>query len=91
VNESSLKCRFLTVVGTCRYRINGKPVKQEAKTSPFSLVQSQPGDFAIESIAHQNKRCTASVTDLRFAVHALPSAQVGHGKRVYQDIHEGIV
>jgi len=29
------------------------------------------------------------VTDLRFKVHDLPSAQVGHGKKILQDIHEG--
>jgi nucleoporin POM152 len=33
--------------------------------------------------------CKAAVTDLRFKVHALPSAQVGHGKKIFQDIHEG--
>lgn len=34
--------------------------------------------------------CKASVTDLRYNVHPLPSAQVGHGKRIIQDIHEGM-
>jgi nucleoporin POM152 len=33
--------------------------------------------------------CKAAVTDLRYNVHALPSAQVGRGKKVFQDIHEG--
>lgn len=33
--------------------------------------------------------CKAAITDLRFNVHALPSAQVGHGKKIIQDIHEG--
>ena len=33
--------------------------------------------------------CKAAVTDLRFKVHDLPSAQVGHGKKILQDIHEG--
>jgi nucleoporin POM152 len=33
--------------------------------------------------------CKAAVTDLKFAVHALPSAQVGNGKRIQQDILEG--
>lgn len=33
--------------------------------------------------------CKAAVTDLRYNVHALPSAQVGQGKKVLQDIHEG--
>jgi nucleoporin POM152 len=33
--------------------------------------------------------CKAAVTDLRYNVHALPSAQVGHGKKIFQDIHEG--
>jgi nucleoporin POM152 len=55
----------------------------------FSLLQQQPGEFTVTSIAHQQKLCKAVVTDLRFIVHALPSAQVGHGKRIYQDIHEG--
>jgi nucleoporin POM152 len=58
--------------------------------SPFSLLQKQPGEFTITSIAHQQKLCKAAVTDLRFSVHPLPSAQVGHGKRIYQDIHEGM-
>ncbi|KAJ3844932.1 hypothetical protein EV361DRAFT_393865 [Lentinula raphanica] len=71
------------------YRINGKAYTQEAKVSPFSLLQQQPGEFVVTSIAHQQKMCKASITDLRFSVHPLPSAQVGHGKRVLQDIHEG--
>ena len=33
--------------------------------------------------------CKAAVTDLRFTVHPLPAARVGHGERIYQDIHEG--
>lgn len=53
------------------------------------MLQQQAGEFTITSIAHQQKMCKAVVTDLKFDVHALPSAQVGHGKRVYQDIHEG--
>ncbi|KAJ7446510.1 hypothetical protein B0H11DRAFT_1879516 [Mycena galericulata] len=73
----------------CRYTINGKAHLEEAKVSPFSLVQQQPGEFTITSIAHQQKMCKAVVTDLRMHVHPLPSAQVGHGKRIYQDIHEG--
>ncbi|OAX42996.1 hypothetical protein K503DRAFT_241063 [Rhizopogon vinicolor AM-OR11-026] len=71
------------------YRINGKSYTQEAKTSPFSLVQQQAGEFTITSVSQQQKLCKATVTDLRFTVHPLPSAQVGHGKRIYQDIHEG--
>ncbi|KAG6841771.1 hypothetical protein C0991_007100 [Blastosporella zonata] len=71
------------------YRINGKSYTHEARLSPFSLVQQQPGEFTITSIAHQQKLCKAAVADLQFKVHPLPSAQVGHGKRIYQDIHEG--
>ncbi|KAJ3880807.1 hypothetical protein F5051DRAFT_145454 [Lentinula edodes] len=71
------------------YRINGKAYTQEAKVSPFSLLQQQAGEFTVTSVAHQQKMCKASITDLRFSVHPLPSAQVGHGKRIYQDIHEG--
>ncbi|KAJ6575262.1 hypothetical protein B0H19DRAFT_987302 [Mycena capillaripes] len=74
---------------TVGYTINGKAHSEEAKVSPFSLIQQQPGEFTITSIAHQQKMCKAVVTDLRLYVHALPSAQVGHGKRIYQDIHEG--
>ncbi|KAJ7361595.1 hypothetical protein DFH08DRAFT_768660 [Mycena albidolilacea] len=74
---------------TIGYTINGKVYSEEAKTSPFSLIQQQPGEFTITSIAHQQKMCKAVVTDLRLNVHPLPSAQVGHGKRIYQDIHEG--
>ncbi|KAJ6604793.1 hypothetical protein DFH09DRAFT_1242695 [Mycena vulgaris] len=74
---------------TVGYTINGKAYSEEAKVSPFSLIQQQPGEFTITSIAHQQKMCKAVVTDLRINVHPLPSAQVGHGKRIYQDIHEG--
>ncbi|KAF7320467.1 hypothetical protein MKEN_00831600 [Mycena kentingensis (nom. inval.)] len=73
---------------TIGYAINGKTYTAEAKTSPFSLVQQQEGEFAITSIRHQQK-CKAGITDLRTTVYPLPSAQVGNGKRVYQDIHEG--
>ncbi|KAL0951581.1 hypothetical protein HGRIS_008263 [Hohenbuehelia grisea] len=71
------------------YKINGRTYVQEAKTSPFSLLHQQPGEFSITSIAHRQQQCKASVTEMSFTVHPLPSAQVGHGKRVYQDIHEG--
>ncbi|KAF7347718.1 hypothetical protein MVEN_01529000 [Mycena venus] len=74
---------------TIGYTINGKVYSEEAKTSPFSIQQQQSGEFTITSIAHQQKMCKAVVTDLRLNVHPLPSAQVGHGKRIYQDIHEG--
>lgn len=74
-----------------RYRINGKAYTQEAKVSPFSLVQQQPGEFTITSVAHQQKMCKAAVTDLRFTVHPLPAARVGHGNRIYEDIHEGML
>ncbi|KAG7452288.1 uncharacterized protein BT62DRAFT_881882 [Guyanagaster necrorhizus] len=74
---------------TIGYRINGRAYTQEATTSPFSLSQQQAGEFTITSISHQQKMCKAVVTDLRFTIHPLPSAQVGHGKRIYQDIHEG--
>jgi len=43
----------------------------------------------ITSVAHQQTMCKTAVTDLRYTVYPLPSAQVGHGKRVLQDIHEG--
>ncbi|TFK77394.1 hypothetical protein BDN72DRAFT_830551 [Pluteus cervinus] len=74
---------------TVGYQINGKSYTQEAKVSPFSLLQQQAGEFVVTSIAHQQKKCQAAVTDLHFTIHSLPSAQVGHGKRIYQDIHEG--
>ncbi|KAF8640975.1 hypothetical protein AX17_000621 [Amanita inopinata Kibby_2008] len=74
---------------TISYRINDKTYTQDVKISPFSLLQQQPGEFAITSIAHQQKLCKVSVTDLHLQIHPLPSAQVGHGKRIYQDIHEG--
>ncbi|KAJ7225386.1 hypothetical protein GGX14DRAFT_489278 [Mycena pura] len=74
---------------TIGYTINGKAYLEDANVSPFSLIQQQPGEFTITSIAHQQKMCKAVVTDLRIHVHSLPSAQVGHGKRIYQDIHEG--
>jgi len=74
---------------TIGYNINGKSHTQEAKVSPFSLAQQHSGLFTVTSIAHQQKMCKAAVTDLRFNVHDLPSAQVGHGKKILQDIHEG--
>ncbi|EIN13930.1 hypothetical protein PUNSTDRAFT_140355 [Punctularia strigosozonata HHB-11173 SS5] len=74
---------------TIGYRINGKSHSQNAIVSPFSLVQQQPGEFVVTSIAHQQQMCKTSVADLRYTVHPLPSAQVGHGKRILQDIHEG--
>ena len=43
----------------------------------------------ITSVAHQQTMCKTAVTDLHYTVYPLPSAQVGHGKRVLQDIHEG--
>jgi len=74
-----------------RYRIDNRAYSQEVKTSPFSLLQSQPGELVITSIAHQQKMCKATVTDIRYTVHSLPSAKVGHGKRIIQDIHEGLL
>ncbi|KAH9937368.1 uncharacterized protein B0H18DRAFT_970234 [Fomitopsis serialis] len=74
---------------TIGYRVNGKSYTQEAKISPFSIAQQQPGEFNITSIAHQQKMCKTAVTDLRYTVHSLPAARVGHGKRIVQDIHEG--
>ncbi|KAI0639968.1 hypothetical protein C8Q77DRAFT_1043739 [Trametes polyzona] len=74
---------------TIGYRVNGKAHTQEAKISPWSVALTHPGEFAITSVAHQQKMCKTAVPDLRYAVHALPAAQVGHGRRVVQDIHEG--
>jgi len=73
-----------------RYRINGKTYTQETQQSPFAVAQQHPGEFTIMSIAHQQRMCKSTVADLRYTVHPLPSAQVGHGKRIYQDIHEGM-
>ncbi|KAF5312593.1 hypothetical protein D9619_002792 [Psilocybe cf. subviscida] len=74
---------------TIGYKVNGRAHTQEAKTSPFSIQQQQSGTFVVSSIAHQQKMCKAVVTDLKFNIHALPSAKVGHGERIFQDIHEG--
>ncbi|KAI6047907.1 hypothetical protein EDC04DRAFT_2864066 [Pisolithus marmoratus] len=74
---------------TIGYRINGKSYTRDAKVSPFSILQQQSGDFTITSIAHQHKMCKAAITNLQMTIHPLPSALVGHGKRIYQDIHEG--
>ncbi|KAI0036593.1 hypothetical protein K488DRAFT_40635 [Vararia minispora EC-137] len=71
------------------YRINGKPYTQESSSSPFSIAQHHPGEFKITSIAHQQQRCKSSISDLSYTVHPLPSARVGQGKRIFQDIHEG--
>ncbi|KZT74944.1 hypothetical protein DAEQUDRAFT_659210 [Daedalea quercina L-15889] len=78
-----------TPAWTIGYRVNGKSYTQEAKISPFAIAQQQPGEFTITSIAHQNRMCKSAVTDLRYTVHSLPAARVGHGKRIVQDIHEG--
>jgi hypothetical protein len=83
-SEGVLNSSFLN-----RYQINGKSYTQEVQKSPFSLLQQQPGEVVITSIAHQQKMCKASVTDLHFNVHQLPSAQVAHGKNILHDIHEG--
>ncbi|KAI0828950.1 hypothetical protein BC628DRAFT_1533561 [Trametes gibbosa] len=74
---------------TIGYRTNGKSHTQEAKISPWSVPATHAGELAITSVAHQQKRCKTAVPDLRYAVHALPAAQVGHGRRIVQDIHEG--
>ncbi|EAU92824.2 nucleoporin Pom152 [Coprinopsis cinerea okayama7 len=74
---------------TIGYRVNSRSYTKEVKTSPFSIAQQQPGEFTITSIAHQQQMCKAVVTDLRFNVHPLPSAKVGQGKKIFQDIHEG--
>ncbi|KAL1708824.1 hypothetical protein EV121DRAFT_196368 [Schizophyllum commune] len=71
------------------YRINGRTHTEVAKTSPFALLQQAAGEFAVTSIAHQQQKCKAAVTDLRYRVHALPSAEVGHGGMYYDDIREG--
>lgn len=73
-----------------RYRIDNRKYSQEVKTSPFSLLQVQPGELVITSIVHQQKSCKATATDIRYMIHPLPSAKVGQGKRVIQDIHEGL-
>ena len=76
---------------TVTYRAGGgaRTHTAEAALSPWSVPQHAPGEFAITSVAHQQKMCKTAVTDLRYTVHALPAAQVGHGKRIVQDIHEG--
>lgn len=74
-----------------RYRIGNRKYSKEVKTSPFSLPQLQPGELVITSIAHQQKSCKATVTDIRYTIHPLPSAKVGQGQRVIQDIHEGLL
>lgn len=43
----------------------------------------------ITSVAHQQTMCKTAVTDLHYIIHPLPSALVGDGKRILQDIHEG--
>jgi len=74
---------------TIGYRVNGKAYTQEAKQSPFAFSQQQAGEFKITSIAQQQKMCKSAVADLSYAVHPLPTAQVGQGNRIFQDIHEG--
>lgn len=69
--------------------MNGKAYTQEAKQSPFAFSQQQPGEFKITSIAQQQKMCKSVVADLSYAVHPHPTAQVGQGNKIFQDIHEG--
>ena len=87
--DQFLSCVYQAHIRPHRYRVNNKAILQEFKTSPFSIAQDQAGDFVVTSIAHQHKKCKTAVTDLRYVVHPLPFAQVGHGKRIIQDIHEG--
>lgn len=47
---------------TVGYTVNGKAHTQAVRTSPFSVVQQQPGLFAVTSIAHQQKMCKAACT-----------------------------
>ncbi|KAI6027286.1 hypothetical protein BKA83DRAFT_4048958, partial [Pisolithus microcarpus] len=47
-----------------RYHINGKCYTQDAKASPFSILQWQSGNFMISSSAHQHKMCKAAITNL---------------------------
>ncbi|KAH8835558.1 hypothetical protein DL96DRAFT_1666285 [Flagelloscypha sp. PMI_526] len=68
---------------TIGYKINGKAKTQEARSSPFSLIQQHAGEFTITSISHQQARCRAA------GHRPSPYSKVGHGKRVFQDIHEG--
>jgi nucleoporin POM152 len=79
----------LLLTGNNSYRVNGKAYTQEAKQSPFAISQQQPGEFKITSIAQQQKMCKSVVADLSYVVHPLPTAQVGQGNRIFQDIHEG--
>ena len=74
---------------TVTYRAAGRAHTAEAALSPWSVPQAAPGEFAITSVAHRHRMCRTAVADLRYTVHALPSAQVGHGRRIVQDIHEG--
>lgn len=79
----------ILLTGNNRYRVNGKAHTQEAKQSPFAFSQQHPGEFKITSIAQQQKMCKSVVADLSYVVHPLPTAQVGQGNRIFQDIHEG--
>ena len=73
----------------CRYKSNNKHHEQVARQSPFSLVQQHAGPFSIASISHQQQQCKTTVDNIKFDVHALPSAQVAKGKDYFEDIHEG--
>lgn len=74
---------------TVGYKVNGKSSVKEVKSPRFSYLHQQPGEFIVTSIAHQHKMCKAAVTDLRYVVHSLPSAQVGDGSDRTEDLHEG--
>ncbi|KZP25182.1 hypothetical protein FIBSPDRAFT_1041654 [Athelia psychrophila] len=65
-----------TASWTIGFRINVRVNTQETKASSFSLVQQQPSEFTIMSVAHHQKTCKATVTDLRFTVYPLPAARV---------------
>lgn len=88
----SFQCYLLLTIPLLRfsYRVNGIPYNKEFKVSPFTVHHDRPGEFSITSITHQRLR-KAINPPLRYAVHALPSALIGHGKVIYQDINEGLV
>ncbi len=81
---------FILAFIVTRYKVNKKYQEEVAKYSPFVLTPQQPGNVSIVSVSHQHKMCKSTVENIQFQVHALPSAQVAHGRDYFEDIHEGL-
>lgn len=81
----------LGLISCTRYRFDGRLTSAHAIASPFRRVADKAGIFSIVSIAHKQDRCQNTIADLNFRIHSIPSAKVSHGKRVVENIREGMI